>query len=113
MCAIQLLSTADKQYNIRHAVDELKKAYNAYKPRVLALPECFNAPYAEELFAEYAELIPDGETSQALSRTAKELNVYIVGGSIPERDPKDPQILYNTATVWSPNGELIAKHRKV
>ena len=34
-----------------------------------------------------------------------------MGGSIPERDSGDK--LYNTATVWSPSGDMIAKHRKV
>eukprot|EP00656_Telonema_subtile_P010058 TRINITY_DN14801_c0_g1_i3.p1 TRINITY_DN14801_c0_g1~~TRINITY_DN14801_c0_g1_i3.p1 ORF type:complete len:211 (-),score=33.23 TRINITY_DN14801_c0_g1_i3:119-751(-) len=45
-----------------------------------------------------------------LSTIAKELGVYIVGGSIPEiRDGK----VYNTAIVFSPEGELVAKHAKV
>lgn len=36
--------------------------------------------------------------------------MYIVGGSIPEIcDDK----VYNTCTVWDPDGNLIAKHRKV
>lgn len=108
-----MLPTADKKYNIENAVDEVRKAFFTYKPRVIALPECFNAPYAEETFELYAETIPKGETCRALSRTAKELGIYIVGGSIVERDENNPSILYNTATVWSPKGELITKHRKV
>lgn len=59
---------------------------------------------------ENAEVIPSGITAQLLSRLAKELNVYIVGGSIPE---SDDSATYNTTTVWSPTGELIAKHIKV
>lgn len=113
VCAIQLLSIADKKYNIEHTVSELRKAYETYKPRVIALPECFNAPYDVDLFESFAEVIPSGETCQALSRCAKELNIYIVGGSIIERDDQDPKVLYNTSTVWSPTGELIAKHQKV
>lgn len=62
------------------------------------------------LFKEYSEVIPGGETSEALSKAAKSNEMYIVGGSIPEIcDGK----VYNTCTVWDPNGNLIAKHRKV
>jgi len=36
--------------------------------------------------------------------------VYIVGGTISEIwDEK----IYNTCTVWDPDGNMIAKHRKV
>lgn len=63
-----------------------------------------------EYFPKYAECIPGGETSIALSKAAKENNVYVVGGTIPERDGDK---LYNTCTVWGPDGALIAKHRKV
>lgn len=68
--------------------------------------------YGTKYFNEYAETIPDGYTSQALSNIAKELKVFLVGGTIPERDNSDNK-LYNTCTVWSPSGDLIAKYRKV
>lgn len=41
---------------------------------------------------------------------AKENEVYLIGGSIPE---KDGDKLYNTCPIFDPNGNLIAKHRKV
>lgn len=50
-------------------------------------------------------------TPLALSTWAKELGVYIVGGSIPERS-SDGKI-YNTSMVFSPTGLLVAKHRKL
>ena len=37
--------------------------------------------------------------------------IFSIGGSIPERDSKNA--LFNTCTVWNPNGEMIAKHRKM
>lgn len=61
-------------------------------------------------FARYAESIPDGETSVALSEAARKNNVYVIGGTIPERSYDK---LYNTCTVWGPDGKLVAKHRKV
>jgi len=47
-----------------------------------------------------------------LSGAAKETGTWLIGGSIPERDPSDSK-LYNTTTVYSPTGELVAVHRKV
>lgn len=69
-------------------------------------------PMALKYFNEYAENIPDGDTSKALSGIAKELKVFLIGGTIPERDNSDNK-LYNTCTIWSPSGDLIAKYRKV
>lgn len=45
-----------------------------------------------------------------LSRAAKQNSVFVVGGTIPEVDGDG---IYNTCTVWNPDGELIAKYRKV
>jgi omega-amidase len=45
-----------------------------------------------------------------LSQAAKETGVWVVGGSIPERSNGK---FYNTCTVYSPKGELVAIHRKV
>lgn len=56
-----------------------------------------------------AETIKDGKTCRALSALAKKFFLYIVG-TIVERDGTN---LYNCATVFDPNGELIARHRKV
>jgi len=45
-----------------------------------------------------------------LSEAAKKNNIYVIAGTIPERDDDK---LYNTCTVWAPDGKLIAKYRKV
>ena len=42
--------------------------------------------------------------------TSTENKVYLVGGSIPEREGER---LFNTATVWSPEGRMLARHRKM
>lgn len=60
-----------------------------------------------------AEYIPSGQTSVALSNLAKELDIYIVGGSYPEIDENHANILYNSIAVFSRTGELVAKHRKL
>jgi len=77
--------------------------------KLVALPECFNCPYGNKFFPEYAESIP-GESTQFLSEIARKNNVWLVGGSMPERDGDK---IYNTATVFNPSGDCVAKHRKV
>ncbi|XP_035854984.1 LOW QUALITY PROTEIN: omega-amidase NIT2-like [Sander lucioperca] len=77
--------------------------------RLSLIQECFNSPYGTCFFSEYAERIP-GESTQVLSEAAKENKVYLVGGSIPEEDGGK---LYNSCTVFGPDGELILKHRKI
>lgn len=45
-----------------------------------------------------------------LSNAAKENEIFLIGGTIPEIDDK---LIYNTCTVWNPAGEMIAKYRKI
>ena len=97
----------NKVENIKKAITLIKKA-TENGSKVVALPECFNSPYGIQHFSKYAEPIPDGETSQALSAAAKENNIFLVGGSIPESDEGK---LFNTCTVWNPEGMLLCKHR--
>lgn len=40
-----------------------------------------------------------------LSKTAIEVQRYIIGGSIPELDPANSTKIYNTMTVWDPKGQ--------
>lgn len=97
---------------MRHALHSIRELKTANPKLQLAiLPESFNAPYSVEDFPKYAERVPDGATCQQLSRLAQELSIYIIAGSLIERDAAGK--LYNTCTVWSPSGKLIGRHRKV
>ncbi|KAH9914697.1 carbon-nitrogen hydrolase [Fomitopsis serialis] len=119
---------ADKAANLKHAREMILKAASGSggakpKPNVVVLPECFNSPYGHTHFPVYAETIgytpgepynveaSASESVKLLSATAREAGVWLIGGSIPERVEADNK-LYNTATVYSPTGELVATHRK-
>ncbi|XP_034387609.1 omega-amidase NIT2 isoform X2 [Cyclopterus lumpus] len=108
LAVIQLHVTSVKAENLSRARKLVKEAAGKGSQLVL-LPECFNSPYGTSFFSQYAERIP-GESTQMLSETAKENKVYLVGGSIPEEDGGK---LYNSCTVFGPDGELILKHRKI
>jgi predicted amidohydrolase len=105
---VQLAVCSNKQKNLQRAAELVAKAASS-GAHVVVLPECFNSPYGTKYFEEYAENL-DGPTSQALSSMAKDSQVYLIGGSFPER--KD-QKLYNTCTIWNKNGSLIGVHRKI
>uniref|UniRef100_A0A8D0AXY9 omega-amidase n=1 Tax=Sander lucioperca TaxID=283035 RepID=A0A8D0AXY9_SANLU len=108
LAVVQLQVTSVKADNLSRARRLVKEAAGQGS-RVVLLPECFNSPYGTCFFSEYAERIP-GESTQVLSEAAKENKVYLVGGSIPEEDGGK---LYNSCTVFGPDGELILKHRKI
>lgn len=78
----------------------------------MVLPEMWNCPYSNDSFPSYAEDIDGGssQSADALAEAARAHGVTLVGGSIPERSEGK---LYNTCLVYSKEGKLLAKHRKV
>lgn len=112
---IQLKAGADKAANLAKVSAFVEKAVASStvgKLDVIVLPECFNSPYAVDQFRNYAEVIPGGETTQFLAQLAKKHGIFLVGGSIPELSEDDNRI-FNTSLTFSPDGAIIAKHRKV
>jgi len=110
---VQMNVTQDKDHNINNAIRLIRSAVQKYNPKIVVLPENFTFLYNKYNFDKYAETIPNGETYVALSNIAKELRIYLVGGSIIERDDRTKTLLYNTTMVFNPTGTLIAKHRKI
>ena len=99
---IQMHTGEDAIYRLREYMEKVKDA------DVVILPEIFNAPYSNEGFSKYAEQA-EGKTHRILKELAKEFGIYLIGGSIPEREGDK---IYNTSFVFSPSGEQIARHRK-
>ncbi|XP_033757121.1 omega-amidase NIT2-like [Pecten maximus] len=108
LALVQLAVTATKADNLVKVAKLVKEAASK-GAQVIALPECFNSPYGTSYFPEYAEKIP-GDSTQVLAKAAKDNGVFLIGGSIPERDGDK---LFNTCTVYNPEGTMIAKHRKM
>ena len=108
LALVQLAVTASKADNLSRAAKLIKEAASK-GAKVVALPECFNSPYGTSYFPEYAEKIP-GPSTETLMKVAKENSIFLIGGSIPEEDGGK---LYNTCTVYNPEGNMVAKHRKV
>ncbi|XP_003973949.2 omega-amidase NIT2 [Takifugu rubripes] len=108
LAVVQLQVSSVKADNLSRARTLVKEAAGQGSKMVL-LPECFNSPYGTSFFSTYAEKMP-GESTRVLSEVAKENEIYLVGGSIPEEEDGK---LYNTCAVFGPDGEMILKHRKI
>ncbi|MCK8061590.1 MULTISPECIES: carbon-nitrogen hydrolase family protein [unclassified Fusibacter] len=104
---IQMTVTDDKTRNMKTAKDWIEKA-SQEKAQVVVLPEMFNCPYDNSYFEDFAE-VEGGLTYRFLSEQAKEYNLLLVGGSVPEREGSN---IYNTSYIFDKNGKLLAKHRK-
>ena len=108
--AIQMSSTPDKGENTETAGALIREAVSAGADLV-ALPELWSCHGLDEVYRENAEPIP-GPTTGFLSNLARELGVYLLGGSILEGEPAADR-LSNTSTFFAPSGQLTAVYRKI
>lgn len=113
ICLIQMCVTKHKDMNIKNAVRLIRQAVLDYNPKIVVLPENWLTLYGLNMYEECAEIIPNGEVYNIMSMLARELRIYLVCGSIPERDDKLKKVFYNTTMVFSPVGDLITKYRKI
>ena len=100
---------------VDNKLENLKKARSmisdaSKKADFIVLPEMFNCPYSNDKFIEYSEDENDSYTLNKISNLARENNIYILAGSIPE---KKEDKLFNTSYLFDKHGEIIAKHRKM
>lgn len=100
----------DKKLNMKKAEEMMEVSY-LKGADVVVLPEMFNCPYDNSYFKQFAEEFNSGETVRMLSNAAKKYSLYIVGGSIPEKDLQGN--IYNTCFAFNRNGECIGRHRKM
>eukprot|EP01107_Rhizomastix_libera_P014614 TRINITY_DN4778_c0_g1_i1.p1 TRINITY_DN4778_c0_g1~~TRINITY_DN4778_c0_g1_i1.p1 ORF type:complete len:310 (-),score=52.49 TRINITY_DN4778_c0_g1_i1:15-944(-) len=108
LICLQLNVVKDKEQNIKNAEEQILEAGKQH-PNIIVLPEMWNTPYSTKLFREYSES-SGGPSTTMLARCARSLECYIVGGSIPELDQGK---VYNTCFAYGPDGNMVAKHRKV
>ena len=109
IAAIQMPTVADKMENVRTVKTYLEKIKDE-NPDFVILPEMFCCPYQTENFPIYAEK-EGGPVWQQLSGYAKQYGIYLIGGSMPEKDAEGN--VYNTSYIFDREGKQIGKHRKV
>ena len=105
---VQMGGAATNDENLKKAVEKIDEAASK-GVQLIVLPEMFSCPYKASNFPIFAQ--KDGEKNwTTLSEAAKKNKVYLVAGSMPEREGEK---IYNTSYAFDRDGKQIAKHRKM
>ena len=87
-----LTPMANRANNLANAKAAIEKAHEETGADIVVLGECFNCPYDVTQFQPYSEPIPTNmrdivpeshPSTSMLSGVAKELGIYLIGGSFP------------------------------
>jgi deaminated glutathione amidase len=108
--AIQLLVENDQSLCLAKTSKLLGEAAAA-GARLVVLPERFAQWAADHTIAGSAEVLP-GTLSNWLAGQARAHGVYLVGGSILERD-QHYALPFNTSLLFAPDGSLLNRYRKI
>ncbi len=106
---VTVLQTAvieNRSANVDNAMAQIRSVAAA---DLIVLPEMFVCPYVVERFPDYAEEEPPSHGLQPLACLAREKQVTIVAGTVPERVGLD---IFNTCFVFDPAGRTVARYRK-
>lgn len=81
--------------------------------QVVGLPEFSLLPYFPGTRSadgfQYAEIIGEGISSRFFSEVAKQHGIYLIGSQFEQ----DSNHYYDTAVIYSPDGQLVGRTRKV
>jgi len=102
----RIQNNLEKVTRIGKTIKTLKNADLIVFPEV-----CIQGPEPPANFTKMAEPIPDGPTTQALMKLAKDLKVWLIPGTLFEKG--DDGKVYNTLVVISPEGKFVTKYRKL
>ncbi|MDO8773353.1 MAG: carbon-nitrogen hydrolase family protein [Burkholderiaceae bacterium] len=112
VAAIQMVAGSDLDANLDHAYTLFKQAAQL-GAELAALPEYFcliGVKDTDKL--AIAEPVGEGKIQRFLSQTARELKLWIVGGTLPLAT-SDPGHVRNSVLVYAPSGELVTRYDKI
>ena len=115
---VQMNPGSDKADNIAQARRLIEEAVEADRPNIVSLPEVWDSLGGDrtvrnanaELLPAQGSNEPGGPAYEFLRETARAAKVHVHGGSIIE---KGPEKLFNTTVVFDPDGQEIARYRKM
>ncbi|WP_313070709.1 carbon-nitrogen hydrolase family protein [Melaminivora sp.] len=112
IAALQMCSGADIGANLRVARTLLEQAARA-GAELAALPEYWSAMglHESDKLAR-AEAFGDGPVQQFLAQCARELGLWLVGGTLPLASDA-PGRVSNTTLVHGPDGRCVARYDKI
>ncbi|MFD2470018.1 carbon-nitrogen hydrolase family protein [Amycolatopsis silviterrae] len=112
-------ATLDCPGNAKRMAEFVEREAREHGAELVVFPELSNTgyvrsarddAYAERLYAA-SELVP-GPTTEALSEAARRGGAHVVVG-LSQRHPHVPEVLYNSAVLIGPSGEVIGVQHKV
>ncbi len=112
LVAIQMAVTlGDPESNFTKAEALIRQAMEGNDPPdVIVLPETWNLGFSPETIANHQADQNCQQTHDFCKRLSKELHVHLVAGSVVAKRNND---LYNTALVYSNQGECLAEYDKI
>ncbi len=112
VAAVQMASGPNIKANLNEAHRLIEMAANA-GARLIGLPEYFGIMGLKDSDKVSArEQLGSGPIQDFLSKTAKELQVWLVGGSVPLDCGSDAKIR-NSSMVYDDKGKLAARYDKI
>lgn len=110
VAGLQLLRSEDGAANIEKFERVAKKTKNSFPwIDLIFTGELYLQEYSKPDWKGAAEPIPN-QLTERLAKLAKKLRCWLVPGSFLEKDASD---VFNTALVFNPEGEIVAKYRKM
>lgn len=110
VAAVQFNAREDAAANLATALSMIDRAA-ATDARLIALPEMWTYLGPAEGQRGAAAAIP-GDLTDRLAEKARQHGVYLHAGSFLEHAGGEPR-LFNTSVVFNPDGEIVAKYRKI
>lgn len=108
VAAIQMaIEQGNKTKNLENASKWIRLAHEE-GAKIVCLPEYFSTGYPGKGISDVAESIP-GPTIEHLAREASSNQIFVVAGSIVEKEGKQ---LYNTSVLIDPSGGILGTYRK-
>jgi predicted amidohydrolase len=77
--------------------------------QLVLLPEAIDLGWTDPSALNMAEAVPGGKTATMLSQMAKQHQIYVCSGLTE----KDGDMVYNTAVLIDPSGEVVLLHPKI
>jgi nitrilase len=110
---IQMTTSPDVAANLATARGLLERAH-AQGAVLAALPENFAIMGRKEADkVAVAEIAGEGPIQAFLGHTARELGMWIVGGTIPLRDEAEPERVAAASLVFDERGRNVARYDKI
>ena len=112
VAAIQMVSTPGRDENLATAARLIDEAAAA-GARLVSLPEYFcQFGWKETDKFQIAEDAGHGPIQELLAAKARQHGIWLAGGSLPLKTP-DPAKVTNTALLFNPQGEVVARYDKL